>query len=171
MHSNLAVTTDGLPHGLAVVKFRTRKKFKGTAALKRKINPTRVLIEKKDSIRWLDNVRQFTDLLGDPERCIQVGDRESDICELLSSVREARAHFVIGICVDRLAGDGDRTIADERDEVSVKGLHRIDVRDDNGGADEAVLKISYREIRVLPPIEKQKRYPALTLTGSMPKSA
>ena len=51
MHSSLAVTTEGLPLGLAAVKFWTRKKFKGTAALKKKINPTRVPIEKKESIR------------------------------------------------------------------------------------------------------------------------
>ena len=40
MHSSLAVTTSGLPLGLTAVKFWTRKKFKGTNALKRKINPT-----------------------------------------------------------------------------------------------------------------------------------
>ena len=50
------------------------------------------------------------------------------------------------------------------DEVAVKGLHRIDVRDSNGDPDEAVLEIRYRKIRVLPPIGKQKHYPALTLT-------
>jgi hypothetical protein len=50
------------------------------------------------------------------------------------------------------------------EEVAVKGLHRIDVRDSNGDSDEAVLEIRYRKIRVLPPIGKQKRYPALTLT-------
>ena len=50
------------------------------------------------------------------------------------------------------------------DEVAVKGLHRIEVRDNNGDPDEAVLEIRYRKIRVLPPIGKQKRYPALTLT-------
>jgi hypothetical protein len=38
------------------------------------------------------------------------------------------------------------------------------VRDSNGDPDEAVLEIRYRKIRVLPPIGKQKRYPALTLT-------
>ena len=164
MHSSLAVTTEGLPLGLTAVKFWTRKKFKGTAALKKKINPTRVPIEKKESIRWLDNVRQSTELLGDPGRCIHVGDRESDIYELFCTAREAGTHFVIRTCVDRLAGDGDHTIADEMDEVAVKGLHRIDVRDNNGDPDEAVLEIRYRKIRVLPPIGKQKRYPALTLT-------
>ena len=66
--------------------------------------------------------------------------------------------------MDRLAGDGDHTIADELDEVAVKGRHRVNVRDNNGDPDEAVLEIRYRKIRVLPPIGKQKRYPALTLT-------
>lgn len=164
MHSSLAVTTEGLPLGLTAVKFWTRKKFKGTAALKKKINPTRVPIEKKESIRWLDNVRQSTELLGDPGRCVHVGDRESDIYELFCAAREAGTHFVIRTCVDRLAGDGDHTVADEMDEVAVKGRHRIDVRDNNGDPDEAVLEIRYRKIRVLPPIGKQKRYPALTLT-------
>ena len=164
MHSSLAVTTEGLPLGLTAIKFWTRKKFKGTAALKKKINPTRVPIEKKESIRWLDNVRQSTELLGDPERCVHVGDRESDIYELYCAAQEAGTHFVIRTCVDRLAGDGDHTIADEMNEVAVKGRHRVDVRDKNGNADEAVLEIRYRKIRVLPPIGKQKRYPALTLT-------
>ena len=46
LHDSLAVTTDGLPLGLSAAKFWTRKKFKGTNALKKKICPTRVPIEK-----------------------------------------------------------------------------------------------------------------------------
>lgn len=96
--------------------------------------------------------------------CIHVGDRESDIYELFYAARKAATHFVIRTYLDRLAGDGNHTIADEMDEVAVKGLHRIDVRNNNGDPDEAVLEIRYRKLRVLPPIGKQKRYPALTLT-------
>jgi hypothetical protein len=44
MHSSLAISTDGLPLGLAAIKFWTGYKFKGPAALKRKINPTHVPI-------------------------------------------------------------------------------------------------------------------------------
>jgi hypothetical protein len=164
MHSSLAVTTEGLPLGLGAVKFWTRKKFKGTAALKKKINPTRIPIEKKESVRWLENLKQSTQLLDHPERCIHIGDRESDIYELFCVAKEIGTHFLIRTCVDRLAGDGDHTIADEMDEVAIKGLHRIEVRDNNGDPDEAVLEIRYRKIRVLPPIGKQRRYPALTLT-------
>jgi hypothetical protein len=49
MHSSLAVTTEGLPMGLSAVKFWTRDKFKGTRALAKKINPTRIPIENKES--------------------------------------------------------------------------------------------------------------------------
>ncbi len=164
MHSSLAVTIEGLPLGLTAIKFWTRKKFKETAALKKKINPTRVPIEKKESIRWLENVRQSTELLGEPGRCIHIADREGDIYELFCAACEAGTHFVIRTCNDRLAGDGDHTIADEMDEVAVKGLHRIEVRDDNGDPDEAILELRYRKLRVLPPIGKQQHYPALTLT-------
>ncbi|MER9390227.1 hypothetical protein [Mesorhizobium sp. M0435] len=56
MHSSLAVTLDGLPLVLSAIKFWTRTKFKGTAALNKKINPTRVPIEEKESFRSLENL-------------------------------------------------------------------------------------------------------------------
>ena len=88
MHSSLAVTTEGLPLGLAAVKFWNRDKFKGANALKKTINPTRVPIEEKESIRWLDNLRQSTALLGEPTRCVHIGDRESDIYELFCTAQD-----------------------------------------------------------------------------------
>jgi len=164
MHSSLAVTTEGLPLGLAAIKFWTRDKFKGTNALKRKINPTRVPIEQKESNRWLENLRQSTALLNRPERCVHVGDRESDIYELFCAAQQAGTHFVVRTCVDRLAGEGDHTIADEMKEVGVKAVYRIEVRNRKGELDQAVLEIKYRRLRVLPPVGKQKQYPGLTLT-------
>lgn len=109
MHASLAVTADGLPLGLAAVKFWSREKFKGTNALKRKVNPTRVPIEQKDSFRWLKNLRQTTVLFGAPSRCIHVRDRA-------------------------------------------------------GRLGTAAVELRYRRITVLPPIGKQKRYSALSLT-------
>src|SRR5208283_2475371 len=134
LHSSLVVTLEGLPLGIAAVKAWTRKKFKGCNALKKKINPTRVPIEEKESVRWLENLRQSTALLNEPQRCVH-----------------------------RLAGDGKHTIADEMREVRVKGLHRLEVRDAKGNHSQAILELRYRRIRVLPPIGKQQRYPATTL--------
>jgi Transposase DNA-binding len=164
MHSSLAVTLEGLPLGLAAVKFWTRSKFKGTAALKKTINPTRVPIERKESFRWLENMRQSTALFADPARCVHIGDRESDIYELFCTAQELGTHFLVRTCVDRLAGDGTHTVADEMRDVNVSGLHFVEVRDSKGNPDTAVVEIRYRRVHVLPPIGKQKRYPALTLT-------
>jgi hypothetical protein len=164
MHSSLAVTTEGLPLGLSAIKFWTRDEFKGTNALKKHINPTRVPIEEKESIRWLQNLQESTQLLGAPERCVHIGDRESDIYELFCAAQEVRTHFVLRTCADRLAGDGNHTVEEEMEDVSCKGLHRIEVRDKKGNTREAVLELKYRRICILPPVAKQKRYPPLRLT-------
>jgi len=51
LHSSLVLTLTDLPLEIAAVKFWTRKMFKGCNALKRRINPTRVPIEEKESVR------------------------------------------------------------------------------------------------------------------------
>jgi hypothetical protein len=63
----------------AASRFWNRDKFHGADALKRRVNPTRVPIEKEESIRWPENLRQSTELLADPGRCVPIGDRESVI--------------------------------------------------------------------------------------------
>jgi hypothetical protein len=164
MHSSLVVTTEGLPLGLAAVKFWTRKQFKGTNALKRKVNPTRIPIEEKESFKWLENIRQATDLLQRPAGCIHVGDREGDIFELFCTAEELGAKFLVRTCVDRLARDGGTTINRVMKRVAAKGSHEIEVRDADGKKDKAILEIKYETIRVLPPIGKQAAYPELELT-------
>ena len=164
MHSSLAVTTEGLPLGLAAIKFWTREEFKGCNALKKKINPTRVPIERKESYRWLENLRQSTALFRHPERCIHIGDREGDIYELFCTAQQLGTHFLVRTCVDRLAGDGSGTISEEMKHVPLQGLHRIEVRNKHGKVSDAVLEIRYCRLVVLPPIGKQKNYPPLVLT-------
>jgi hypothetical protein len=164
MHSSLAVTTEGLPLGLSAVKFWNRKKFKGTAALKRKVNPTRVPIEKKESVRWLENLKQSTELLGEPGRCIHIGDRESDIYELFCVGQEIGTHFLIRTCVDRLAGDGDHTVSTDMAMAKVRCRYRIEVQDANGTPQTVELEIKYERLQLRPPIGKQNRYPPLELT-------
>lgn len=151
MHSSLVVTTDGLPLGLAAIKFWNRQEFKGCAMLKRKINPTRVSIETKESIRWLDNLRCATNLLGDPDRCVHVSDREGDIYELFCLAFELGTHFLVRACADRLAGDGSHTVVDEMAEVRIKGLHRVEFQDAQRHASIATLELRFKKVRIRPP--------------------
>jgi hypothetical protein len=164
MHSSLVVTTEGLPLGLAAVKFWTRKKFKGTNALKRSVNPTRVPIAQKESVRWLENLEQSTARLGTAERLVHIGDRESDIYELFCTAQNAGTKFVLRTCVDRLAEDGQKTIAAVLKQTPVKAVHRVEVADRNGQVSEAVLEIKYRRLWVYAPEAKQKHYGPLKLT-------
>ena len=164
MHTSLACTTAGLPLGLTALKVWTRASFKGTAALKRKINPTRVPIEQKESMRWLDNLRHSIELVGEADRCIHVGDRESDIYELYCLARELGAHFLVRTCVDRLACDGKTTIAREMASVKPMGQHEIVLHGSDGECREVVLDLKVKRMTVLPPIGKFKRYPTLELT-------
>jgi hypothetical protein len=164
MHSSLVLTTAGVPLGLAAAKLWTRKKFKGTNALKRKINLTRISIEQKESVRWLENLKQSTELLGNPSRCIHIGDRESDIYELFCAAQEAETHFLVRTCVDRLAEEGDTTISRVMRCEPVLGVHEVEVRDDRGRVATAEIELRVRRMTVRPPIGKQRRYPALPLT-------
>ena len=107
---------------------------------------------------------QSTALLAEPERIVHIGDRESDIYELFSEAHRAGTHFLLRTCVNRLAGEGDHTVADEMREVRVQGVHRVEVRDKKGGVSEAVVELRYRRIRVLAPVAKQKMDPPLMLT-------
>ncbi len=172
MHSSLAVTPDGLPLGLTAIKLWTRKKFKGTNALKGRgvdggkhsVNTTRIPIEEKESIRWLENVRQSTEHLGDSDRCVHLGDRESDIYELFCECESLGTNFVFRTCVDRRAEDGEQTVLEVMDEERVKAVHRVEVRDNKGRPSTAVLELKYHRLQVLPPIGKEKRYTNLALT-------
>jgi hypothetical protein len=164
MHSSLAVTVEGLPLGLAAIKFWTRSKFKGTNALKRTVNPTRVPIEEKESVRWLENLKQTTELFNDAGRCVHIGDRESDIFELFCAAEENRTRFLVRTCVDRLAGNGRSTISAAMKNSKVKAIHRVEVRDAKGSISETSVAIRYQRLQVCPPIGKQKKYPSLMLT-------
>lgn len=172
MHSSLAVTTDGLPLGLAAIKLWTRKKFKGTNALqgktldggKHSVNLTRIPIEQKESIRWLGNARQATELLGDPARIVHLGDRESDIYELFCECESLETKFLFRTCNDRRVEDDGRTVYEVMEEQRIKGVHRIEVRDSKGRPSAAVLEIKYEKIKICPPIGKQKRYGKLELS-------
>lgn len=164
MHSSLILTTEGTPLGLAAVKFWTREKFKGTNALRKKVNPTRIPIEQKESVRWLVNVARSTELLGAPARCVHIGDRESDIFELFCAAEDAGTHFLVRTCVDRLAGRGSTTISKKMGREPIRGDHEVEVRDDQGRVSKIKVQLRFCRMTVHPPIGKQKHYPSLSLT-------
>ena len=102
--------------------------------------------------------------MGHAGDCVHIGDRESDIYELSCLAEELKTHFLVRTCVNRLADDGERTVAARMKKAVVKGRHRIVVRNKNGDLHEADLEIKFERLLVLPPIGKRRDYPGLTLT-------
>jgi Transposase DNA-binding len=168
MHSSLAVTLKGTPLGLTAAKFWTRTKFKGTWTLKRHVNPTRVPIETKESYRWLENMRQSMALVGAPERCVHVADRESDIYELFCLAQDLGTRFLVRVQTNRLAAapadaepeHGAHRVFAQLSAAPWAGRHCVKI-----GQDEtACVHVKFAAIETLPPIGKRKRYNPQLLT-------
>jgi hypothetical protein len=123
----------------------------------------RIPIEEKESIRWLENMQQSTQLVN-PDRCIHIGDRESDIYELFCLAKEEKTHFLVRTCVDRLAGAGSTTIARKMKREAVQGTHEIEVLDAKRQVIQVKLQLRYSQMTVHPPIGKHRKYPSLSLT-------
>ena len=161
LHSSLALTLDGLPLGLTAVKFWNRKAFKGRKAKRKAHNAP---IEEKESIRWLENLRSSSQLLGQPQRCVHVGDQESDIFDLFGAAQQLGTHFLVRTRADRLADGGPETVAEAIGQSPRRGLYRIAVRNRKGERLEAVLEIRYRRMCLDTPKNKKKRYPEQRVT-------
>jgi hypothetical protein len=73
-------------------------------------------------------------------------------------------HFLVRTCVDRLAGTGNTTIARKMMREPIQGTHPVEVLDAKRRPIEVELQLRYSQMTVHPPIDKQKKYPPLSLT-------
>ncbi|WJS05541.1 IS4 family transposase [Roseibium aggregatum] len=71
---------------------------------------------------------------------------------------ELGRNFLVRSCVDRLAEDGDTTIARVMAATQSSGRHEVQFRDAKGKMQQAVLVVRHATMTVRPPIGKQKRY-------------
>lgn len=160
MHASLAITPEGLPLGLISTRFWTRQVFKNTNLLKRKINPTRIPIEEKESIKWIENLQASTGgISSDPSKLVHVGDRENDIFEYFCECEQLGCYFLIRSSVNRLADE--TTIAEELAMHEDCFEHTITFVDANGHQQRAELQVKVKHVELHPPTDKQARYPSL----------
>ena len=163
MHSSLATTTDGLPLEWPRSSSGPGRSSKGTNALSRKINPTRVPIEgRRACAGW--TTCAIHRLLGDPARCVHMCDREGDIwsCSawpvswtpISSSDALPTGSLRTGLIRSRQSWPRRRS-------AGCTGSLSVTTR---ASSVSTQVELSYRRMTIRPPIAKQKRYPALMLT-------
>jgi hypothetical protein len=105
-------------------------------------------------------VRQATQTLAQPERCVHIGDRESDIYELFCAAEKEKTRYLIRTCVDRLAGDGT-TLLKKMKRQPVQGHHEVEIPDSAGNLQTVKLSVRFCKMLIHPPVAKQKKYPSL----------
>ena len=162
---SLLITTEGLPLGFTSKRFWSRDKFKNAKALYTKKNATRIPTEKKESYRWIENLKDSNTLLKEPERVIHVGDRESDIYEFFRAAEDDGSHFLVRIKVNRRTEDETVTLHDVMKSAEKRGQHTIVYHDRNGAAIEATLEIKFEKLTIKPSFgPKTKLYPDTEVT-------
>lgn len=153
MQASLASSQDGLPLGLTGVKFWSRSASKGTNKNTLKINPTRVPIEEKESIKWIDNVNlTHRNSSVDPSKLIHIGDRENDIYEFFTRCEELGTYYLVRCCVNRFANE--TTLVDETACKLVRFRHRISFTGIDGSEVSTTIGIKYHCLTLKPPIGK-----------------
>ena len=163
MHASLAITPEGIPLGLTSTRFWSRHVFKNTTQMKRYINPTRVPINEKESIKWIKNLEESNEKTRtDPSQIIHVGDRESDIYEYFSSCSDLGSYFLVRACVNRLANE--TTIVEELGREKKLYNHKISFQNAKGKKINAKLKIKVKTLKLHPPVDKKSNYSDLQVT-------
>lgn len=100
LHSVLALSEKGLPLGLLSTKIwpREKQKVKGH-------NHTKIPIEKKESFRWIEGLRNSEKLVHPDTEIVMVCDREADIYELLEEALDLQVGLVVRLQHDRILDD------------------------------------------------------------------
>jgi hypothetical protein len=100
LHATLALTEKGLPLGLLSEKIwaRQRQTIKGH-------NHAKLPMAKKESMRWIEGLRDAKKVVNSDTEMIMVCDREADIYELFEEAIDLDVGLVVRLCHDRILED------------------------------------------------------------------
>lgn len=187
LHPLVAFTVDGTPLGTCWTKLWTRdepaEETRAEKEKRRKATP----IEEKESIRWIEGLRQARDLAqGLPHvQCVCIADSEADIYELLSEPRgERQVDWLVRACQDRAvlcdaenSGDdahGVRTLVENQPvlftkEISVRGRPQAKVSCETRGRRQprdsrrAEVEVRAATVTLRPPQRPGLKLPPVTI--------
>lgn len=133
--------------------------------MKRKINPTRVPIEGKESYKWIENIDKSTSLaMVSSKKLVHIGDRDSDMFELFELCDKTDTNFIIRVAHNRNAGYNGELLYDKvKEDVIQTGVFKLDVIDSEKRKRSAEIKFSYAKIEIVPTKSKQNVFYPLAL--------
>ena len=165
MHTSLALTTAGVPLGITALRIWDRDKLKDTTNLKRKINPTRVPIESKESYKWIENIdKSSSESLISSKKLVHIGDRDSDMFELFELCDKTDTNFVIRVAHNRNVGlNGELLYDTESHGIIQSGTFDLEVTDSDRTKRIAKINLSFSKVNIIPTMSKRNNFTPLTL--------
>jgi hypothetical protein len=153
IHSLLVVAVDGLPMGVIGQKIGARKPEEYGKKHRRKSLP----IEEKESYKWIEGTKWANErLVGEVKEVYVIGDRESDVFEVMSYKREENVHLLIRATQPRLVeielkGSRERMrLPEALKQLRILGEKTIRIERKNKSV-EIRLEIAVGEVEILPP--------------------
>jgi hypothetical protein len=191
MHPLHAFTPDGTPLGTAWCKYWTRDEESVTKSAEEKRRERKAApIEDKESMRWLEGLRQTCNIAQTMPgvRCVCIADSEADIYELFAEPRgEQPVDWLIRACQDRALEEGDSSQQHLRQsvlqspvlfaqEISVRGRTPKTTCETRGRRQarvdrKAVVEVRAASVTLRPPRRSDRELPAVTVNVVLVREA
>jgi hypothetical protein len=157
LHTCLAVSTDGVPLGALAHRLWARPPKTVEKAKNQ-------LLKDKESARWIEVTQEVAQIVPAPTRVIMIGDRESDIYDLLLLADEKR-DFLIRARFDRQLDNSNDRLWQTVENAPALGQTTIKVpRADKRPEREATLTLRSATVTLRPPANRKKEeLPTITV--------
>ena len=150
-HSCIAVSPEGIAHGILAQYYETREEAKSKTTRAEKEARQ---IEEKESYRWIKMLEESTKEIPEEIRVITICDREGDFYELYAKAMELEKDFVIRVTHDRNAEDNEKTASKIRNTKAI-GKVRVNIPRDtrrNIPARQTEMEIAYCQVSIKKPV-------------------
>src|SRR5215831_1652117 len=153
LHHSLAVSVDGLPLGIVTQKIWARGAYQPQTEDQRWAKP----IEKKESIRWLEALRETQQLISSPPRVITVCDREADMYEFFQEASTLKAQRVVRVALNRRLQDGEeKYLFDRMNKLPKVGQLQLSLPQPEQRDRTVVCEVRLGPVMLAPPDRKGK---------------
>ena len=162
LHSCIGVTVKGIPFGVLGHRMWARSPESKDSRTTHKKRP----IEEKESVRWVEVAREASNIIPASTKVVMVGDRESDIYEVIALKLEGH-DFLIRAAMNRCVQQPGNYLWQTALKAPVLGSETITVpRGDEKPERKATVTLQSTTVTINPPANRKKeKLPAVTVNA------
>lgn len=148
MHHTLALTPENLPLGVLTQKIWVREGFSEKTEQEKWKTP----IEKKESYKWIEALRETTLLVPQTSRVVTVCDREADVYEFLSEASALKAEILVRASANRnIANEPEQRLFDKLSSAPIVGTVELSLPKHDRRDSRVVFDIHLASVTLSPP--------------------